>query len=81
MYSDERIIIQRVIENYVRTGAIIDEHVNVTILAKNKTSAMEKVGGESRSVMLDEYKVDDVKVWSGYSARSKMVYLSIAKHN
>lgn len=81
MMSEERTIIQRVIERYVRTGSIVDEQVQVTILAQNKTSAMEKIGEDSRSVMLDEYKVDEVKVRSSYSSRSNMVYLSIIKQN
>lgn len=79
MISEERTIIQRVIERYVRTGSIEDEQVQVTILAENKSSAMEKVGEENRSVMLDEYEVDEVKVRSSYSSRNKMVYLSIVK--
>lgn len=81
MISVERTIIQRVIERYVRTGSIDDEQVQVTILADNKSSAMERVGEENRSVMLDEYKVDEVKVRSSYSSRNNMVYLSIVKHN
>lgn len=80
MMSAERTIIQRVIERYVRTGSTEDEQVQVTILAENKSSAMEKDGAENRSVMLDEYKVDDTKVWCGYSTRSKTVFLSIVKN-
>lgn len=80
MMSEERTIIQRVIERYVRTGSIKDEQVQVTILAENKSSAMEKVGEENRSVMLDAYKVDEVKVWSGYSIRSKTVFVSIVNN-
>jgi DNA-binding protein H-NS len=79
MMSEERTIIQRVIERYVRTGSIKDEQVQVTILAENKSSAMEKIGEENRSVMLDAYQVDETKVWSGYSSRNNMVYLSIVK--
>lgn len=41
MFSEERQIIHRVIERYLRTGSIEDEQVQVTILAENKTSAME----------------------------------------
>lgn len=76
----DREIIQRVIERYIRTGSIADEQVKVTVLPANKTSAMEKVGEENRSFMLDEYQVDEIKVWSGYSSRSKMVYLSVVNH-
>lgn len=81
MFSEERTIIHRVIERYIRTGSIEDEQVQVTILPENKTSAMEKIGDDNRSVMLDEYQVDQTKIWSGYSMRSKTVFLSVVKHN
>lgn len=79
MVSDERSIIQRVIENFVRTGSTEDEQVKITRLAEGKSSAIEYVAGESRSVMLDEYKVDGVSVWAGYSSRSEMVFISPVK--
>ena len=81
MISEERQIIQRVIERYIRTGSTEDEQVSVTILSQNKSSAMEKIGDENRSVMLDQYQVDETKVWSGYSTRSKTVFLSVVKRN
>lgn len=77
MFSEERQIIHRVIERYLRTGSIEDEQVQVTILAENKTSAMEKIDEESRSLMLDEYQIGLVKVWAGYSTRNKTVYVSM----
>jgi hypothetical protein len=81
MISEERQIIKRVIERYIRTGSTEDEQVSVTILSQNKSSAMEKIGDENRSVMLDQYQVDETKVWSGYSTRSKTVFLSVVKRN
>jgi len=79
MVSDERMIIRRVVENFVRTGNAEDGQVNVTCLPENKSSAIEYVGGESRSIMLDEYKVDGIAVWAGYSSRSGMVFISPVK--
>jgi hypothetical protein len=76
MFSDEKQILMRVVENFVRTGTAGDEHVKVTCLPDNKTSYVEQVPGDSRSVLLDEYKVDGKVVWAGYSGRSATVYIS-----
>jgi hypothetical protein len=78
MPSEEKIIIRRVIENFARTGEASDEVVNVTSLPKGKTSFVEYIGADGRSVMLDEYRVDEKIIWAGYSSRSKTVYLSPA---
>lgn len=79
MFSEERVIIQRVVENFVRTGNTDDGQVKVTRLPENKSSALEYVGGESRSIMLDEYRVDGISVWAAYSSRSEMVFISPVK--
>jgi hypothetical protein len=76
MFSDEKQILMRVVERYVRTGKANDEQVKVTCLPDNKTSFVEQLPGDSRSVLLDEYKVDGKVVWAGYSERSSTVYLS-----
>lgn len=77
MLSEEKKIILRVVERYIRTGVTEDEQVKVTCLPANKTSAMDQVNGEGRSMMLDEYKVDGKSVWAGYSTRSGIVFLSL----
>lgn len=77
MLSEDKQIILRVVEHYIRTGNAEDEHVKVTCLPENKTSIVERVGDESRSVMLDQYKVDGKSIWAGYSGRSGMVFLSV----
>jgi hypothetical protein len=79
MPSDEKVIIQRVIENFVRTGEARDEQVSVTNLPSGKTSYVEQTGEDGRSVMLDEYRVDGTVIWAGYSSRSETVYLSPAR--
>ncbi len=76
MYSDESQIIRRVVENFLRTGSASDEQVNVTSLPGNKTSYVEYIEQDSRSIFLDEYQVDGKTVWAGYSTRSQTVYLS-----
>lgn len=79
MLSEDKKIILRVIERYIRTGSVEDEQVKVTCLPENKTSAIEYIGADSRSVMLDEYKVDGKFIWAGYSGKSGMVFLSLVK--
>lgn len=80
MLSEDKQIIIRVIERYIRTGNIEDEQVKVTCLSENKTTAIEHIGNDSRSIMLDEYKVDGKSIWAGYSGKSGMVFLSPVKH-
>jgi hypothetical protein len=80
MRSEEKTIILRVVENYVRTGNLGDDQVKVASLPLGKTSFVEHTGDDGRSVMLDEYRVDGRVVWAGYSSRSQTVYLSIASN-
>jgi benzoyl-CoA reductase/2-hydroxyglutaryl-CoA dehydratase subunit BcrC/BadD/HgdB len=77
MQSEEKTILQRVVENFIRTGNASDEQVKVTSLPKGKTSYVERIGVDGRSVMLKEYRVDGAVVYAGYSSRSATVYLSL----
>lgn len=79
MRSEEKTIILRVVENFVRTGSTSDAQVKVTSLPAGKTSYVEQSGEDGRSVMLDEYRVNGTVVWAGYSARSGTVYLSLTR--
>ncbi len=74
---DEKEIILKVVQGYVRNGSSRYGEVHVTCLPNNKTSCIEKVDGEGRSVMLDEFSVDGKPVWAGYSSRSQTVYISL----
>ena len=76
MITDEKQVIQRVIERFIRTGETQDEQVVVTRLPDNKTSHVERIDGEGRSVMLDEYRLDSHIVWAGYSTNSNTIFLS-----
>jgi hypothetical protein len=79
MRSEEKTIILRVVENFVRTGNASDDQVKVTSLPAGKTSYVEQSGEDGRSVMLDEYRVNGTVVWAGYSTRSGTVYLSLTR--
>ena len=81
MFSDQKEIIMRVVEHYAKTGNIDDIEVKVTCLPDNKTSFVEENPGGSRSIMLDEYKVDGRVIWAGYSPRTGMVYLSSSRRS
>lgn len=74
MQSEEKTILQRVVENFALTGNASDEHVAVVNLPGGKSSAVEN----DRSVMLKEYRVNGKLIWAGYSSRSNTVYLSLA---
>jgi hypothetical protein len=77
MQSEERTILLRVVENFARHGITTDEQVAVVCISNGKSSAIEKIGGEGRTVMLDEYVVNEKRIWAGYSSRSHTVYLSL----
>ena len=77
MQSEEKTILQRVVENFIRTGNASDEYVKVTSLPKGKTSYVEQNGVDGRSIMLKEYRVGSTVINAGYSARSGTVYLSL----
>jgi hypothetical protein len=81
MFSDQKEIIMRVVEHYARTGEAVDGEVKVTCLPDNKTSFVEADPGGSRSIMLDEYKVEGRVIWAGYSPRTGMVYLSSSRRS
>jgi hypothetical protein len=76
MLSEEKQIILRVVECFIRTGKAHDEKFKVSSLPANKTSIVEQVGDDGRSVLLDEYKVDGKVIWAAFSVRTGTVYLS-----
>jgi hypothetical protein len=78
MFSDEKSTIMQVVERYAQTGSTSDAPVKVILLPDNKTSFVEQIGEEGRSIMLDEYRVDGKVIWAGFSGRSETVYLSTA---
>lgn len=77
MISEEKQIILRVVERFIHTGSLVDEHVKVTCLPENKTSFVEQAGDYGRTILLDEYHLDDKVIWASYSPRSGTVYLSL----
>ena len=76
MFSDEKNKIMQVVEHYVQTGNTSDAPIKAVLLPDNKTSFVETIGEEGRSIMLDEYRVDGKVVWAGFSGRSETVFLS-----
>ena len=79
MITNEKQILQRVVEKFAQTGAAADEQVQVICLPAHKTTFVEHMGEDGRSIMLDEYHVNERVIWAGFSARSQIVYLSVAK--
>lgn len=77
MMSEEKQIVLRVVEHFIRTGSVVDEQVKVTCLPPDKTSFVEQAGDYGRTILLDEYKLDNQVVWASYSSRSGTVYLSL----
>ncbi|MEW6094845.1 MAG: hypothetical protein AB1531_12870 [Chloroflexota bacterium] len=76
MLSDEKLTILRVLENFARTGDVSDKLAKVIRLPNDKTSTLEQVSGEDRTVLLDEYRLEGKIFWAAYSERTRSVYLS-----
>ena len=74
--SEEKLIIRRVVDNYVRTGEAVDAEVTVTRLPDNKTTFVEPTPDGGRGLTLDEYRVDGRIIWAAYSTRTRTVYIS-----
>jgi hypothetical protein len=67
-----------IVEQYCRKIASTYEDIKITRIADRKTMFVEQTGENGRAVMLNEYKVDGVICWAGYSMRSQTVYISMA---
>ncbi len=76
---DEKQVLVRVTERFVHTGKASDEEFTVICLPENKTSFVEYVALDGRSIYLDEYQVDDQKIFAAFSSRTQTVYLSSRK--
>jgi hypothetical protein len=76
---DEKQVLARVAERFIRTGVASDEQFPVTCLPDNKTSFVEYVAQDGRSIYLDEYTVDKKKIYAAFSSRTQTVYLSSRK--
>lgn len=79
--SEEKTIIQRVVDHYALTGDVADPEVTVTHLPDNKTSFVEPTADGGRGITLDEYRVDGRVIWAAYSSRTRIVYLSDARRS
>ena len=77
MSLEDKQIILRVAESYILTGSTSDNHVKVMCLPEDKTSFVERTGEDNRTILLDEFRVQDRIIWAGYSSRSATVYLSL----
>ena len=73
---DENEILLRVTERFVRTGSTTDEQIKVIRLPDNKSSFVEYIGVDGRSIYLNEFHVDGKIIWAGFSSRTQTVFLS-----
>ncbi len=76
---DEKQVLVRITERFIRTGIASDEQFSVTRLPDNKTSFVEYIAQDGRSIYLDEFQVDDKKIYAAFSSRTQTVYLSSCK--
>ena len=45
-------------------------------MIRNENQVVERVNGDGRSIMLDEYQVDSHIIWAGFSSNTQTVFLS-----
>jgi hypothetical protein len=67
-----------IVEQYCRKVDSTFKEITVTRVANWKTVFVEQIGESGRAVMMNEYKVDGVICWAGYSSRSQTVYISLS---
>ena len=66
-----------IVERYIRKTGTENGEIKVTRIADRKTVFVEQISESGRAVMLNEYKVDGITCWAGYSPRSQTVYISM----
>ena len=67
----------RIVDAYYRKPDTQYEGIKISRVADRKTVFVEQSGESGRSVMLNEYKVDGITCWAGFSSRSQTVYISM----
>jgi hypothetical protein len=70
--------LETIVEQYCRNNDSKFPDIKVTRVADRKTVFVEQIGESGRAVMMNEYKVDGIKWWAGYSTRSQTVYISLS---
>ncbi len=74
---DEKQLIREMVDHYTQTGSEQKGEIKVKRVQDRKTTYVEQSGESGRSVMMNEYKVDGITYWAGYSPRSQTVYFSL----
>ncbi len=75
---DEKAMLRKMVDDYARTGCMLNGEIKVIRVQDRKTTYVEPNGEGGRSIYMNEYKVDGKTYWAGYSSRSQTVYVSVA---
>jgi hypothetical protein len=67
---------QMIVEQFSRNAEVVEGTVKVMRVPDSKTVYVETIGEIGRSIFFNEYKVDGVTYWAGYSTRSDTVFVS-----
>ncbi len=70
--------IRRVVEQFCRKEVPDEGQVKITRVPNYKTVYVEQIGEIGRAIVFNEYIVDGMSYWAGYSARSETIYISHA---
>ncbi len=75
---DEKQFLREMVDRYARTGSEQAGEIKVRRVQDRKTTYVEPNGESGRSIIMNEYKVDGITCWAGYSTPSQTVYISLA---
>lgn len=66
----------RIVEQFSRNPGVVEGPMKVVRVQDSKTMYIETIGEVGRSIVFNEYKVDGITYWAGYSTRSDTVFVS-----
>lgn len=67
---------QKIVEQFSRKAEVVEGPMKITRVPDSKTMYVETIGEIGRSILFNEYQVDGITYWAGYSSRSDTVFIS-----
>ena len=66
----------RIVQQFSRNAGVVDGPMNVVRVQDSKTMYIETIGEVGRAIVFNEYNVDGITYWAGYSSRSDTIFVS-----
>lgn len=68
--------LSKVVEQFGRNAGVVEGQSKVVRVMDSKTMYVETIDDIGRLIIFNEYVVDGLTYWAGYSARSDTVFVS-----